>query len=87
MKWNSNNIKYENHEKKKITNCGQRQRNIKTRLKAPERMAEKNFSGPTYDTSISHQDLTIFNFRHIRELSEWSEMETIENTKYNLISR
>ena len=23
MKWNSNDIKYENHEKKKVTDCGQ----------------------------------------------------------------
>ena len=26
MKWNSNGIKYENREKNKVTNCGQRHR-------------------------------------------------------------
>ena len=26
MKWNSIDIRYENHEKKKVTYCGQRQR-------------------------------------------------------------
>ena len=41
----------------------------------------------TYSTPISHQDLMIFNCGHIREFSERSEMETIENIKYNLISR
>ena len=51
--------------------------NQKTRLKAPQRVAEKNFSGPTYDTSISHLDPMIYNYRHVREFSEWSEMETI----------
>ena len=39
--------------------------NQKTRLKAPQRVAEKNFSGPTYDTSISHLDPMIFNCHHI----------------------
>ena len=31
---------------------------------------KKNFSGPTYDTFISHLDPMIFNCHHIRELSE-----------------
>ena len=26
MKWNQNGIKYENHEKKNVTDCGQRHR-------------------------------------------------------------
>ena len=26
MEWNSINIRYENHEKKKVTNCGPRHR-------------------------------------------------------------
>ena len=51
--------------------------NQKTRLKAPQRVAKKNFSGPTYDTSISHLDAMIYNCRHVREFLEWSEMETI----------
>ena len=46
MKWNSIGIRYENHEKKKVRDCGQRQRTQKKRLKAPQRVAEKNFSGP-----------------------------------------
>ena len=60
--------------------------NQKFRLKAPQRVVKKNFSGPTYDTSISHLDPMIFNYHLIRKFSEWSEMETIELTKYNLIS-
>ena len=51
--------------------------NQETRLKAPQRVAEKNCSGPIYDTPISHRDLTIFNYHHIGELSESSEIETI----------
>ena len=42
-------------------------RNQKTRIKAPERVAEKNFSGPTYDTSISHLDPMISNYHHIKK--------------------
>ena len=68
--------------KKKVTNCGQRHK--KTRLKAPQRVAGKNFSSPTYDTSISHLDPMIFNYHHIRKLSEQSEMETIEQFKIQL---
>ena len=62
-------------------------RNQKSRLKAPQRVAEKKFSGPTYDTSISHLDPMIFNCHHIRKISEWSEMETIELYKIYLIGR
>ena len=69
MKWNSTDIKYENYEKKKLTDYGQRQPNQNNRLKAPKRVAEKNFSGPTYDTSLSHRDLMIFNCHQIGELS------------------
>ena len=45
---------------------------------------EKNFSGPTYDTSISHLDPMIFNCHHIIKLSEQNEMETIEQFKIQL---
>ena len=31
---------------------------------------KKSSQVPTYDTSISHRDLMIFNCHHIRELSE-----------------
>ena len=41
--------------------------NQKTGLKAPQRVVEKNFSGPTYDTYISHQDPMIYNCQHVRE--------------------
>ena len=44
--------------------------NEKTRLKAPQSMAEKTSEIPTYDTSISHQDLTIFSYPHIKESPE-----------------
>ena len=71
-KWNSNSIIYETLRRKKSQT-----QNQKTRLKAPQRVAEKNFLGPIYDTSISHLDPMIYNCRHVREFSEWSEMETI----------
>ena len=70
MKWNSNDIKYENNEKKKFTNCGQRHKTKRLGLKTPHRVVEKNFSGPIYDTSISHLDPMLFNYCHIRELFE-----------------
>jgi hypothetical protein len=44
--------------------------NQKTRLKAPQRVAEKNFSGPTYDTSISNYDPMIYNYQHVEKFSE-----------------
>ena len=56
--------------------------NQKTRLKAPQRVAEKNFSGPTHDTSISHLDPMIFNCHHIRKFfrMKWNgENWTIQN--------
>ena len=52
--------------------------NQKTRPKDPQRVAKKNFSGPTHDTSISHLDPMIFNCHHIRKIFKMSEMETIE---------
>jgi hypothetical protein len=33
-------------------------------------LAKKNFSGPTYDTSISNLDPMIFNCHHTRKFSE-----------------
>ena len=54
----------------------------KTRLKAPQRVAKKNFSGPTHDTSISHLDPMIFNYHHIRKIfrMKWNgDNWTIQN--------
>ena len=70
MEWNLIDIRYENHEKKKVTYCGQRHRTQNIRLNAPQRVAEKNFSGPTHDTSISHLDPMIFNYHRIKKFSE-----------------
>ena len=56
--------------------------NQKTRLKAPQRVAKKNFSGPTHDTSISHLDPMIFNCHHIRKIfrMKWNgDNWTIQN--------
>ena len=44
--------------------------NQKTRLKAPQWVLEKNFSGCMYDTSISHQDPMIYNYQHVRKFTE-----------------
>jgi len=67
MRWNSIGIKYENNEKKKVTDCSQRHRTKRIGLKDPQRVVEKNFSGPTYDISMSHLDPMIFNYQHIRK--------------------
>ena len=56
--------------------------NQKFRLKAPQRVAKKNFSGTTYDTSISHLDPMIFNCHHIRKFfrMKWNgDNWTIQN--------
>ena len=56
--------------------------NQKTRLKAPQRVAKKNFSGPTYDTCISHLDPMIFNCPHIIKIfrMKWNgDNWTIQN--------
>ena len=66
---------------KKIRRLWSKTQNQKTRLKDPQRVVEKNFSGSTYYTSSSHLDPMIFNCHHIKKNSEWSEMETIEQYK------
>ena len=72
-----NRHKIWNPEKKKGHKLLSKTQNQKTRLKAPQRVAKKNFLGPTYDTSIPHLDPMIYNCRHVRKILEWSEMETI----------
>ena len=76
-----NRHKIWNPKKKKVTNYSKTQ-NQKTRLRAPQRVVEKNFSGPTYDTSISHLDPMIFNCHHIRKIfrMKWNgDNWTIQN--------
>jgi hypothetical protein len=65
MKWNSIGIRYETI-RRKFHRLWSKTNNQKTRLKAPQKVVEKNFSSPTYDTSISHLDLMIFSCHHIR---------------------
>ena len=69
MKWNLTDIKYENHEKKKVTDCVQDTK-PKDQAKGSTKGGGKIFLGPTYDTSISHLDPMIFNCQHIIELSQ-----------------
>ena len=67
---------------KKIYRLWSKTQNQKTRLKAPQRVAEKDFSSPTYDTSFSHMDPMIFNCHHIRKIfrMKWSgDNWTIQN--------
>ena len=70
MKWNSIGIRYKKPLEEKSHRLWLKTQNQKTRLKAPQRVAKKNFVGPTYDTSISHMDPIIFNCHHIVKFSE-----------------
>ena len=80
MKWNSIGIEYETVRRKKS-------QNLKTRLKDPHRVAEKNFLGSTYETSISHLDPMISNYHHIRKkFHNEVKWRQLNYTKYNLIS-
>ena len=70
-----------NHEKKKVTDTRRKSQNQKTRLKDPQRVAKKNFSGPTYDTSYlspRSYDLQLSSYQRI------VRMETIEQYKIQL---
>ena len=85
MKWNSNSIKYENHEKKKVTTLWSKTHNQKTRLKAPQRVAEKNLSGPTYDTSYlspRSYDLQLSSYQRIVKIKWNGDNWTIQNTTW-----
>ena len=44
--------------------------NQKTKLNPPQRVAEKNFSGPTYDASYLSSGSYDLHCHHIRELSK-----------------
>ena len=69
--------------RKKVTNCCQKTQNKQAAQKVP---GKKTFQVSTFDTSISHQDLTISNNHHFRESLELSEIETIENIKYSMVN-
>ena len=71
MEWNSIDIEYENYEKKKKSQTMVKDMEPKDQAKGSTEGGEKkNFSSPTYDTSISHLDPMIFNCHHIRKISE-----------------
>ena len=66
MKWNSIDIKYENHKKKKVTDT-----KPKDWAKGSTKGGGKKLlRSHIYDTSISHLDPMIFNYHHIKKLSE-----------------
>ena len=69
MKWNSIDIKYETTRRKKSQTIV-KDTEPKDQAEGSTESGGKNFLGPTYDTSISHQDPMIYNCQHVGKFSE-----------------
>ena len=53
--------------------------NQKTNLKDPQRVVKKTSQVPTFGTSVSHRDLTIFNYQTITRMKWNGENWNIQN--------
>ena len=68
-KWNSIGIRYETLRRKKSQTVV-KDTKPKDQAEGFTEGGKKTFSGPTYDTSISHLDPMIYNCQHVRKFSE-----------------